>query len=602
MSNSFTIGKGFFRNGEPVKLISGALHYFRVVPEYWRDRLEKLAAMGCNTVETYLPWNLHEGKKGVFDFAGMADAEAFIRLAGELGLMVIARPGPYICGEWEFGGLPAWLLAEDGIRLRSRHESFMRHLREYFAVLLPKLIPLQIDRGGPIIMMQVENEYGYFGDDVGYMLAVRDLLLEHGVTVPLMTSDGPLGNSLACGSVQGALPTANFGSNALERSPLLRSHLDGRDWMSPSNAAGSSEGLPELVAEFWVGWFDHWGSSKHSTAPAGQNAADLDEILRRGSVNFYMWHGGTNFGFMNGSNYYDELTPDVTSYDYDAPLSEDGQITPKYEALREIIARHAPVSKIEFTTKITRAAYGKAEVAERVSLFATLEKLTSPTESLWPLSMEKLGQGYGYTLYTSRVDKGRKIEKLRLLKTNDRVNIFVNGQRALTLYDRQLLEEWPVDWDIGGGLELCILCENMGRVNFGARMDDQRKGIDGSVLLDSRAHSGWRCYPLELDAEMVAKVDYSVGWKEGDPGFHRIPFHVDAPGDTFLELEGWGKGCVFLNGFNLGRFWDVGPQKRLYIPAPLLKTGNNELVVFESEGKAAGFITFHDVPDLGPVE
>lgn len=585
--HTFSIGQDFMLDGEPVKLISGALHYFRVVPEYWRDRLEKLIAMGCNAVETYLPWNIHEPRKGQFNFAGMADAEAFIRLAGEMGLMVIARPGPYICAEWEFGGLPAWLLKEDGMRLRTTHSSFMGHLEDYFSVLIPRLAALQVDRGGPIILVQVENEYGYYGDDTAYLEANRDMLRRYGITVPLITSDGPNSDSLACGSVEGAHPTANFGSRAEEQSPLLRKFLDSRG------------GGPEMVMEFWIGWFDHWGNGGHVTADTADNAANLDEILRRGSVNFYMFHGGTNFGFMNGSNYYDELTPDVTSYDYDAPLSEDGRITPKYEALRAVIAKHSPVREIALSGDILRKAYGEAKVSERVSLFRTLGSISAPTASPWPVCMEKLSQNYGYTLYTSRVTKGEMVEKIRLLGANDRANIFANGKQALTLYDRELLEEYPVSWPVGEGLELGILVENMGRVNYGPRMDTQRKGIDGGVLLNSHYHLNWNCYPLELDEKLLGDVNWAAGWQKGEPGFHRFFLEVDEPADTFVDMTGWGKGCLFVNSFNLGRFWERGPQKRLYLPAPLLKEGKNELVVFESDGIVGESIALFDEPDLG---
>ncbi len=305
----FDIRDDFYLNGEKFKIISGAIHYFRIVPEYWRDRLEKLKAMGCNTVETYVAWNMHEPKKGQYCFEGMLDLKRFILLAQELGLYVIVRPSPYICAEWELGGLPGWLLAEDGMRLRACYEPFLKHVRDYYQVLFQILAPLQLPYGGPIILMQVENEYGYYGEDHNYMETMKQIMLNNGVVVPFVTSDGPNDESLSCGSTKGALPTGNFGSGTEERFQILKKYTDGG---------------PLMCTEFWVGWFDHWGNGGHMTGNLEQSTVDLDKMLELGSVNIYMFVGGTNFGFMNGSNYYDELTPDVTSYDYDAVLTEAG--------------------------------------------------------------------------------------------------------------------------------------------------------------------------------------------------------------------------------------------------------------------------------------
>ena len=316
----FEVRDTFYLDGEKFQILSGSIHYFRIVPEYWRDRLMKLKSLGLNTVETYIPWNVHEPRKGEFVFDGVADVAGFVKLAQELGLYVILRPSPYICAEWEFGGLPAWLLKED-ISVRSASEAFLRHVREYYQVLLPSLKPLQITEGGNVILMQVENEYGHFADDTAYMEAMRDLLLEGGITVPLITSDDPREESLRGGRVKGALATGNFGSHTKERFEILKKF---------------TEGGPLMCAEFWVGWFDHWGNGGHMTGDLERSAIDLEDMLKMGHVNIYMFIGGTNFGFMNGSNYYDELTPDVTSYDYDAILTEAGDFTPKYYRYREI--------------------------------------------------------------------------------------------------------------------------------------------------------------------------------------------------------------------------------------------------------------------------
>ena len=582
--STFEIRDNFYLDGAPFKVISGAIHYFRTVPEYWRDRLEKLKAMGCNTVETYIPWNMHEPKKGEFCFDGMLDIRAFVKTAEELGLYVILRPSPYICAEWEFGGLPAWLLAEDGMKLRTSYAPFLSHVREYYEVLLPMLVPMQVTHGGPVIMMQVENEYGYYATDKEYMQSMEALMRELGVDVPLVTSDGPYPESMNAGKLDGVLPTGNFGSKTDERFALLSRYTDGG---------------PLMCTEFWVGWFDHWGNGGHMRGNLEESVKDLDRMLELGNVNIYMFEGGTNFGFMNGSNYYDELTPDVTSYDYDALLTEDGQITEKYRRYREVIAKHAPVPEVALTGKITRRAYGELKVEEKVSLFSVLDDISSPVKSPFTQPMEKLGQSYGYILYRSPLATEESLERIRLWKANDRANIFVDKKPVATLYDRELLEEKkftpPVAFAPGAVLD--ILMENMGRVNFGPYMEQQQKGIAHCVQINGHIHNNWQQYTLPLDN--VGKIDFSKEYIENTPAFYRFSFEVDEAGDTFLDFAGWGKGCAFINGFHLGRFWEIGPQKRLYIPAPLLKKGKNEVILFETEGKTADCIVLKDEPDIG---
>ncbi len=580
--STFEVKDTFYLNGKPFQIISGSIHYFRIVPEYWRDRLEKLKGLGMNTVETYIPWNMHEPEKGRFVFDGMCDVAEFVRLAGELGLYVILRPSPYICAEWEFGGLPGWLLAGDEVRLRVSDSAFMDHVRDYYKVLLPLLRPLQITEGGNVILMQVENEYGYFGNDRKYMEQMRDLLRAGGITVPLITSDGPTDESIEGGKVEGALPTGNFGSHTRERFGIMKKHV---------------EGGPLMCAEFWVGWFDHWGNGGHMKGNLEQSAADLAEMLDTGHVNVYMFIGGTNFGFMNGSNYYDELTPDVTSYDYDAVLTEAGDFTEKYEVYKKIIGKHTAVPQVKLSTEIVKKAYGNVTVRERVGLFQALGDISTPVCNSYTQSMERLGQSYGYILYESEIANERRLEKIWLHKANDRANVFLGEKRLLNLYDRELLQEWEVEADAEPGKCLRILVENMGRVNFGPRMEEQRKGIDGCVQINGHMHHGWRQYCLPLDN--LDRLDYTRGYEEGLPAFYRFELSVEEKGDTFLELPGWGKGCVFVNGFHIGRYWEIGPQKRLYIPAPLLRQGQNEIIVFETEGKSSGRISFCDEPDIG---
>ena len=352
-----------------------------------------------------------------------------------------------------------------------------------------------------------------------------------------------------------------------------------------------------MCAEFWVGWFDHWGNGGHMRGNLEQSAKDLDEMLKTGHVNIYMFIGGTNFGFMNGSNYYDELTPDVTSYDYDAILTEAGDFTEKYRVYKEIIGKYAVQPAVELTSKIEKKAYGTFEAVQKVGLFEVLDDIAKPVHSASTKSMERLGQYYGYILYASKLTNEKSIENIFLHKANDRANIFLGEKRLVNLYDRELLSEHEIHAEAKEGEEIRLLVENMGRVNFGPRMEDQRKGIDGCVQINGHMHHGWDHYCLPLDN--LEKLDYSRGFKEGLPAFYRFEFEIDETGDTFLLPDGWGKGCVFVNGFNIGRFWEIGPQKRLYIPAPLLKTGKNEIIIFETEGKSTGKIELCGEPDIG---
>ena len=581
MKNVFEIRDDIYMNGEKFQIISGSIHYFRVVPEYWKDRLEKLKAMGCNTVETYVAWNIHEPREGEFQFEGEKDLCKFIEIAGELGLYVILRPSPYICAEWEFGGLPSWLLTKAGIRLRCSNRVYLDYVARYYDKLIPMIVPYQITNGGPILMLQIENEYGSYGNDKDYLNALKTMMEERGITVPFVTSDGPSKQLLSDGTLEHVWPTANFGSRGAERFAEVKKIIGEQ---------------PLMCMEFWVGWFDHWGMEAHNRIDIGEHKKSLEEMLERGHVNFYMFHGGTNFGFMNGSNYNERLGSDVTSYDYDAPLTEDGQMTEKYYEFQDVISKFREIPEVEFTTPIVRKTYGTLRVKEKAGLFDTLDTLDTPVKDAMPLSMEELGQDYGYVLYRAKISRGKEIRTCKIRGGADRAIIFADGKQT------EIRNDHEMDRDTGFELQkeqgrLDILMENMGRVNYGPELELQKKGITHGVLLNGTFHMGWEMYRLPLDD--ITRVDFSISCTEGLPAFYRFAFEADEVGDTFLDLEGFGKGCAFVNGKNIGRFWEAGPQRRLYIPGPLLRKGENEIILFETDGKAADTIRLVDTPDLG---
>ncbi len=576
----FTIrDKSFTLNGEPLQLISGAMHYFRTHPDQWRDRLRKMRACGLNSVETYVAWNLHEPEPGEFCFEGFCDIERFIRIAAEEGLLVIVRPGPFICAEWEGGGFPWWLHNVPDLRLRCYNKPYLDCVDRFFGELLGRLRPLQCTQGGPIIAMQIENEYGSFGNDKRYLQHLQDSMQSLGADVLLFTSDGPEDFMLQGGTLSGVFKTANFGSNPDGAFAKLREY--------------ETEG-PMMCMEYWNGWFDHWGEGHH-TRSAENAAAVLDEMLSAGaSVNFYMFHGGTNFGFMNGANLSDTVQPTITSYDYDSPLSEAGDLTLKFEAYREVISKYIAADETVEVYNSAKRDYGEVVMTDIATLEAALDPATW-IESAHTLGMEEVGQGYGFILYRTTVQGDWLETALRIRGLHDRAVIMVNGEARGVLERKESEAGVPVTLKAGDQLD--ILVENLGRVNFGAEVFD-RKGIVEHVRFGQQLQFGWRIHTLPLqsvDSLLFVPFERVVN----APAFYRAPFEVDEVADTFLSLEGWTKGVALINGFNLGRYWETGPQKTLYVPAPLLKQGMNELVIFELHGASSPVVAFVDSPMLG---
>ncbi|MBQ3229483.1 MAG: beta-galactosidase [Clostridia bacterium] len=572
-------GNQFIKDGSPVKLISGAVHYFRNLPETWRDIFKKMRAMGCNCVETYCAWNMHEKQKGVFDFSGMLDIAEFIKTAQQEGLMVIVRPGPYICAEWEFGGLPWWIQAEEDIEIRCSNPTYIKYFDRYLDELFNRIRPLLSTNGGPIIMLQCENEYGYYGDDKEYLAYLKEGYLRRNMNVPLFTSDGTAIAEMLDGSIDGCLITLNFGSDVENR---FKDH----DTYYPD--------MPKMCMEMWDGWFDAWGDEYHHTTSAEDYAKTVGDMLARGSLNMYMFIGGTNFGFMNGANHTDKFLPDVTSYDYDSLLTECGDITPKYLAIREVVQKYVsePLPAIPENRK--KAAYGRVELTEFGGIFDNLNNLSSKVFSNVPLCMEKYGIGYGYIAYQTTLNRDYENAVLSFETIGDRAQVYVNRKLAGVVYINESLQ---VNITAKKGDVLTVLCENMGRANFGAKMM-RKKGIAGRCLLNNKIHFNWNAYPLPMDN--LEKVVYSTEMPAESSVFFRGIFEIEIPCDTFVKLESFKKGFVTVNGFNLGRYWEIGPQQTLYLPASILKKGKNEIVVFESDGlKGEPFIELVSEHNIG---
>ncbi len=572
-------GNQFIKDGTPIKLISGAVHYFRNLPDTWSDIFKKMRAMGLNCVETYCAWNMHEKHQGEFDFSGILDIAKFIRTAQEEGLMVIVRPGPYICAEWEFGGLPWWIQTEEYMEIRCSNPIYIKYFDRYLDRLFEEIRPLLCTNGGPVIMLQCENEYGYYGDDKKYLSYLRDGYRARGIDVPLFTSDGTNEAEMLDGGIDGCLVTLNFGSDVEGR---FKDH----DRLFPDS--------PKMCMEMWDGWFDAWGDEYHHTTTASDYAKTVDDMLKKGNVNMYMFIGGTNFGFTSGANHFEKFLPDVTSYDYDALLTECGDTTPKYFAVREVIQKYVSSPLPEVPANRKKKSYPSVKLTESAGIFANLDNLSSPIHSDVPRCMEKYGHGYGYIAYQTRLNRDYNGATLSFESLGDRAQIYINKTLVGICYINDSLS---ASFDAKAGDILTVLVENMGRANFGAKMM-RKKGIAGRCLLNNKIHFDWNVYPLPMDN--VDRVVYSDEPIEEKSVFYRGYFEVDEACDTFVKLDNFKKGFVTVNGFNLGRYWEIGPQQTLYLPASLLNVGKNEIVVFESDGlMGEPVVEFVDTPVLG---
>lgn len=585
---TFEIGdRDFLLDGRPHQVISGALHYFRVHPDQWADRIHRARLMGLNTIETYVAWNFHAPQRGRFDLSGRRDLGRFLDLVAAEGMHAIVRPGPYICAEWDGGGLPGWLLADPEVGVRRNEPRYLAAIEQYYDQVLPLVVERQINRGGPVIAVQVENEYGAYGDDPEYLRALVAMVRERGVEVPLLTCDQADDEMQARGGLPELHRTVTFGSRATERLELLRRH-------QPTG--------PLMCMEFWDGWFDSWGQAHH-VAPAAANAGDLEDLLAAGaSVNLYMFHGGSNFGLTNGANHRGAYAPITTSYDYDAPLAEHGAPTAKYVAMREVIARYAPVPDEQHAEPGPAPALAVA-LDRRVPLTDALPLLGVPKGWDHLPTTDELGQWTGFTLYRTRVTAQDRV--VTFGEVRDRAIVALDGEPVGTISRTEGTRAVVLPARAG---ELTLLVEDQGRVNYGPRIGE-RKGLVDGARTAVRDLVEWETVGLDLDEVgpaldelLVAAPPTAPDAPVVGPAFVRGTFDTVAGADHFLRTDGWGKGLVWVNGFLLGRYWSAAPTGTLYVPGPLLRAAGNELVLFELHAAAAARVAFVPGPDLGPEE
>ena len=577
---SFVAGNGaFLLNGKPFVVKAAELHYPRIPRPYWEQRIQLCKALGMNTICLYTFWNAHEPEPGKFDFSGQNDLREFIKLCAKNDMKVILRPGPYVCAEWEMGGLPWWLLKKKDIRLREADPYFLQRVDMFQKEVAEQVADLTITHGGPIIMVQVENEYGSYGTDKGYVGRIRDMLRRHfGPEVTLFQCDWS--SNFLNNGLDDLVWTLNFGTGA---------DIDSQ--FAPLKEARPH--TPLMCSEFWSGWFDKWGAA-HETRPADDMIAGIDEMLSKGiSFSLYMTHGGTNWGHWAGANS-PGFAPDVTSYDYDAPISESGQITPKYLKLRKTLAKYmdgekqAPIPPL--IKPIAVKPFSFTEVAP------LWENLPEPKADRDIKTMEEYDQGFGSILYRTSLPALSAPALLTVNEPHDYAQIFIDGKYNGTL-DRRNAEKELVIQPCRKGAQLDILVEAMGRINFGRAIRDFKGITDNvTVTVEKDGHKwvddlkNWQVFNITDEYDTYAAMDFRpldmcMRREERLPrGVYRATFNVSKPSDTFLDFESWGKGLVYVNGHALGRIWETGPQQTLYMPGCWLKKGANEILVFDILG------------------
>lgn len=591
--------KKFYMDSKPFDIYSGAMHYFRTVPEYWEDRLTKLKAAGFNTVETYVCWNLHEKKPGEFDFSGILDIEKYLEIAQKVGLYAIVRPGPYICAEWDFGGLPAWLLKDKNMQIRCMYPDYLKCVERFYKELLARLVPHLESHGGNIIAMQVENEYGSYGNDKDYLRYVEKLTRDCGVDCLLFTSDGNTNNMISGGSLPDIYKVLNFGSRSRTAFNVLK---------------GFENDGPNMCGEFWCGWFDHW-RDKHHTRNSLEIVNEIKGFIDNGaSFNMYMFHGGTNFGFTAGANHNQGhgYEPTVTSYDYCAMLTEWGDYTPAYHAVRKLLCEKQGIEPPELPESPKLQSIGKVELTETASLFENLDNIGEKHHVPVPEGMEYFAQNFGLIYYETTLKGKYNASPMYVKNVHDFADVYFDGEKKTSI-DRTLYsvegkttlkdvifkkkkgESSPFLMPaLSGERKIGVLVDTMGRVNYGENMLD-RKGIS-DIYLGIQRLMNYDVWTLPLDN--LDKLKYSSSVKKEEPVFLKGSFKTDSKADCFVHLDGFNRGCVYINGFNLGRFWKVGPQKSLYIPGTLLKD-ENEIIVFNIGGYSKPTVSITDKHNLG---
>lgn len=563
--HSFSLGKNdFLLDGKPFQVISGELHPARIPREYWRHRIQMVKAMGCNTIAAYVFWNYHEQKQGLFDFrTENRDIAAFIKICREENMWVLLRPGPYVCAEWDLGGLPSYLLAYPDIKLRCIDTRYMRAVERYITHLSKEIIPLQCSNGGPILMIQVENEYGSYGNDKQYLEALRKLWVKNGVKVPFYTADGPTDFMLEAGHIKGTAIGLDSGSSD-------------EDFIKAKQA---DPDVPAFSSETYPGWLTHWGEKWQRPDTNDLKKEIIYLLENKRSFNLYVAHGGTNFGFTAGANAFSpaQFQPDVTSYDYDAPINEQGKPTPKYFMLRTLIGKYTGIKPAELPAPIPSIDIPPVEMNYAASLW---NNLPQAIKSAQPKPMESFGQNQGLMLYRTKLI-GHRSGKLKIWEPHDYALIFLNGKFIDTIYRDG--GNWTVDIPKTNdeNLTLDILVEAMGHINFAQFMVD-RKGITDRVTLNGMTLMNWDIYTLPMHPADVIRMNTVQKDTLNRPGiFFKGNFSLNETGDTYFDLSNYSKGMVYVNGHNLGRHWNIGPQQRLYCPAGWLKKGMNEIIVFD---------------------